>query len=207
MRDSMIFYRSFYESVDGMSAIIKAEVYDAIFKYALDFKEPEFTDNVAKALFTLIKPQLDANIKRFENGKKPKTKQKENKIEAKHKQKESKIEANNNVNYNENNNIIVPFQERVSKFLLWFNSEFEKYGKPQAKYRTLNNQTENNLKKLLDNYNYDEWCTAFKNMINNTWVIENKNATPDHFLRPANFEKYLNQPKPQEEKFNLPHLR
>jgi len=44
-------------------------------------------------------------------------------------------------------------------------------------------------------------------MVKNEWVIENKNATPDHFLRPANFEKYVNQPKPQEEKFNLPHLR
>lgn len=206
----MIFYRSFYESVEGMSPVIKAEVYDAIFKYALDFKEPEFTDNVAKALFTLIKPQLDANIKRFENGKKPKTKQKESKTEAKQKQKESKIEANNNnnVNDNENNNIIiVPFQERVNSFLNWFNSEFTKHGKQQAKFRTLNNQTESNLRKLLDKYTTAEWCTAFSNMINNTWVIENKNATPDHFLRPANFEKYLNQPKPQEERFNLPHLR
>jgi hypothetical protein len=88
-----------------MSAIIKAEVYDAIFKYALDFKEPEFTDNVAKALFTLIKPQLDANIKRFENGKKPKTKQ-----------KESKIEANNNVNVNDNVNKNINIEERKNKF-------------------------------------------------------------------------------------------
>ena len=209
MRDSIIFYRSFYESVEGMSPIVKAEVYDAIFKYALDFKEPEFTDNVAKALFTLIKPQLDANIKRFENGKKPKTKRNESKIEAKDKQKESKVEANNNVNNNVNNNDnnIVPFQERVNGFLNWFNSEFVKHGKQQAKFRTLNNQTENNLKKLLDKYSTDEWNYAFENMIKSEWVIENKNATPDHFLRPANFEKYLNQPKQQEEKFNLPHLR
>jgi hypothetical protein len=209
MRDSIIFYRSFYESVEGMSSIVKAEVYDAIFKYALDFKEPEFTDNVAKALFTLIKPQLDANIKRFENGKKPKTKRNESKTEAKDKQKESKVEANNNVNNNVNNNDnnIVPFQERVNGFLNWFNSEFVKHGKQQAKFRTLNNQTESNLKKLLDKYSIDEWNYAFENMIKSEWVIENKNATPDHFLRPANFEKYLNQPKQQEEKFNLPHLR
>ena len=102
---------------------------------------------------------------------------------------------------------LVPFQERVNSFLNWFNLEFTKHGKQQAKFRTLNNQTESNLKKLLDKYTTAEWCTAFANMINNTWVIENKNATPDHFLRPANFEKYLNQPKQQEERFNLPHLR
>jgi len=117
-RDSMIFYRSFYESVEGMSPIIKAEVYDAIFKYALDFKEPEFTDNVAKALFILIRPQLDANIKRFENGKKPKTKLNESKTEAKNKQNESKAEANNNVNVNVNDNVNknINIEERKIKF-------------------------------------------------------------------------------------------
>jgi hypothetical protein len=109
-RDSMIFYRSFYESVNGLSPVIKAEVYDAIFRYGLDFEEPSFTDEIARALFTLIKPQLDANIKRFENGNKPKNKQSEIKTEAKDKQNESKVETNNNVNKNIN------IEERKSKF-------------------------------------------------------------------------------------------
>ena len=113
-RDSMIFYRSFYESVNGLSPVIKAEVYDAIFRYGLDFEEPSFTDEIARALFTLIKPQLDANIKRFENGNKPKNKQSEIKTEAKDKQNESKVEANNNVNDNVNKNINI--EERKSKF-------------------------------------------------------------------------------------------
>ena len=96
---------------------------------------------------------------------------------------------------------LVPFQERVNSFLNWFNLEFTKHGKQQTKFRTLNNQTENNLKKLLDKYTTSEWCYAFSNMISSEWVIENKNATPDHFLRPANFEKYLNQPKQEQEPF------
>lgn len=87
----------------------------------------------------------------------------------------------------------IPFQERVSKFLNWFNAEFTKHGKQQSKFRTLNNQTENNLKRLLDKYTTEEWSHAFSNMVKSEWVIQNKNATPDHFLRPANFEKYLNQ--------------
>jgi len=115
-RDSMIFYRSFYESVNGLSAVIKAELYDAIFEYGLNFKEIEFTNEISKALFTLIKPQLDANIKRFENGKKPKTKQNESKTEAKNKQNESKAEANNNVNVNDNVNKNINIEERKSKF-------------------------------------------------------------------------------------------
>lgn len=106
---------------------------------------------------------------------------------------EPKKPYNKNNNKNDNNNNIDSFQERVSKFLNWFNAEFTKHGKPQSKFRTLNNQTENNLKRLLDKYTTEEWSHAFSNMVKSEWVIQNKNATPDHFLRPANFEKYLNQ--------------
>ena len=130
-RDSMIFYRSFYESLNGLDPIIKAEVYDAIFSYGLDFQDATFTNEIARALFTLIKPQLDANLKRYTNGMKPKTKQVESKTEAKQKQIESEVEANVNdndnvnVNVNKNNNI----EDRKNKFydsLAIFVSEFPK---------------------------------------------------------------------------------
>lgn len=129
MRDSMIFYRSFYESITGLSPVIKAELYDAIFEYGLNFQEIEFTNEISKALFTLIKPQLDANIKRFENGKKPKTKQNESKTEAKNKQNESKTEANNNVNVNDNVNNNDNIEERKKDFALSLKPFLEKYGK------------------------------------------------------------------------------
>lgn len=128
-RDSMIFYRSFYESVNGLSPVIKAELYDAIFEYGLNFKEIEFTNEISKALFTLIKPQLDANIKRFENGKKPKSKQNESKTEAKDKQNKSKIEANNNVNVNDNVNKNDSIEERKLKFANSLSPFLETYGR------------------------------------------------------------------------------
>lgn len=104
-RDSMIFYRSFYESLEGLTAITKAEVYDSIFKFGLDFIDPEFTDPIAKSLFKLIKPQLEANIRKFNNGKRPKQKQNESKPEANQKQNESKTLTNVNVNVNDNDNV------------------------------------------------------------------------------------------------------
>jgi hypothetical protein len=128
-RDSMIFYRSFYESVSGLSPVIKAELYDAIFEYGLNFQEIEFTNEISKALFTLIKPQLDANIKRFENGNKPKTKQIKSKIEAKDKQDKSKIEANNNVNNNVNVNNNENILERKSKFYATLSLFVDEYPK------------------------------------------------------------------------------
>ena len=104
MRDSMIFYRSFYDAIKNLPPGDQCEIYNAIFSYGLDFNEPELS-GVAASFWTLIKPQIDANIKRFENGKKPKQKQIESKVEAKDKQTRSKRVTNNNVNVNDNVNV------------------------------------------------------------------------------------------------------
>lgn len=108
MRDSSIFYRSFYEAIKSLPESNQLEVYNAIFEYSFNFNEIELT-GLSKTIFTLIKPQLEANKKRFENGTKPKVKPEKSKTEAKQKQKISKAEANNNVNNNDNDN------EKVNK--------------------------------------------------------------------------------------------
>ena len=101
-RDSFIFYRSFYEAISELPKENQADTYDAIMQYALNQKEIELT-GISKAIFSLVKPQLDANYKKYENGK-----QKKSKKEAKVKQNESKTETNvnenENVNVNENDN-------------------------------------------------------------------------------------------------------
>lgn len=101
-RDSFIFYRSFYEAISELPKENQADTYDAIMQYALNQKEIELI-GISKAIFSLVKPQLDANYKKYENGK-----QKKSKKEAKVKQNESKAETNvndnENVNVNENVN-------------------------------------------------------------------------------------------------------
>ena len=69
MKDSFVFYRSFKESLSELTDSDKLLMYEAISDYALDKTEPQLV-GFPKALFSLIKPQLDANWKRFENGKK-----------------------------------------------------------------------------------------------------------------------------------------
>jgi hypothetical protein len=103
MRDSAIFYRSFYEAIKELDPMLQSQVYTALFEYALNFNTVELS-GIAKTVFTLIKPQLDANNKRYSNGLKPKQKQNGSKTEAKQKQKISKAEANDNDNDNVNGN-------------------------------------------------------------------------------------------------------
>lgn len=98
-RDSFIFYRSFYDAINELPKENQADTYSAIAKYALDQEETELT-GISKAIFSLVKPQLDANYKKYENGK-----QKKSKTEANNKQKESKTGTNVNENVNVNVNV------------------------------------------------------------------------------------------------------
>lgn len=68
-RDSFIFYRSIYEAIEQLSEEEKLPAYKAVFSYALNGTSPQVKGG-AGAIFTLVKPILDANNKRFENGKK-----------------------------------------------------------------------------------------------------------------------------------------
>ena len=109
MRDSFVFYRSFYEAAKQLPPEMYKTVMDAICSYALNGDEPEL-EGVELAIFTLVKPQIDANTKRYENGKKggrPKgsTNQTETKQKPNNNQKRTEPESNVNVNVNENENV------------------------------------------------------------------------------------------------------
>lgn len=69
-RDSFIFYKSFYEAICDLPKDIRLEVLTAIIEYALYGRQPETLKPFAKGMFTLIKPNIDVNTARFENGKK-----------------------------------------------------------------------------------------------------------------------------------------
>lgn len=68
-RNGFVFYRSFLEAIrlvqDERDRIV---LYEAVFDYALDGKEPDF-EGYMMSLFVLIKPQIDANNRKRENGK------------------------------------------------------------------------------------------------------------------------------------------
>ena len=69
-RESFVFYRSFYEALKGCPDDLRLQVYEEVMQYAL---YPEYTPQltgVGKSLFELIRPQVDANIRKRENGRK-----------------------------------------------------------------------------------------------------------------------------------------
>ena len=66
---NLIFYASYYEAIKELPDEEQGKVYKAIIDYAMMKIEPDLS-GIAKAIFVLIKPTLDASIKNYENGKK-----------------------------------------------------------------------------------------------------------------------------------------
>lgn len=114
MRDSCIFYRRFYEAIKTLPEVNQIEVYNAIFEYSFNYVEVELY-GLSNTIFMLIKPQLMANNKRFENGSKAKNKQTKSKMEAKCKQSASKQKANNNNNVDNINENILSVEPATNK--------------------------------------------------------------------------------------------
>lgn len=117
MNDSFVFYRSFYDALREFKTSDRSKIYDAIFRYIFDGIEPELS-GTSKAAWILIRPQLDANIRRRENGSKGgrPTKKETNGYEkvkpmvienATETETETKPNVNVNVNANVNANVKV----------------------------------------------------------------------------------------------------
>lgn len=135
MRDSIVFYRSFYEAIKDLPPEDFKESVKAIMEYGLNDLEID-SSGVAKAVFIMAKPQIDKNNKRYENGsmggRKPNCNQTVTKHEPRTNQTETKQKPNVNVNENVNENVndkksIAPDDKSpcAGKFLLNDATEYE----------------------------------------------------------------------------------
>lgn len=186
-RESFVFYSSFYYAIKDLNNHEFATIFRAICEYALTQNTIEL-DGVCKTVFTLIKPQLDANYKKFVNGCKDKQISKQ---EAKQKQKKandkqtvSKHEANDNVNVNDNVNDNVNEKEntniattKISKFI------------PPTVEEVISYFAENGANKELalkahSYYQEKDWKDK-----NNKPVLNWKNKMNNSWLRPESIAK------------------
>ena len=70
-RDSFIFYRSWFKSVSRLSQRDRNNLLTTIIEYNLDQKIPELEEKewwAIEPLWELIKPNIDANIRKYQNG-------------------------------------------------------------------------------------------------------------------------------------------
>lgn len=128
MRESIVFYRSFYEAIKELSAEEFRNAVMAIMEYGLNDSEID-TSGVAKAILIMAKPQIDKNNKRYENGLRGGTKPKQNQSGTKAEPKRTNPEPNDNVNDNDNVNVndIKESEEKKPRFYPPTLEELKKY--------------------------------------------------------------------------------
>jgi len=180
MRDSFIFYKSFYESVKELKTTEQIKIYNAIFKFQFENEEVELK-GVSKSVFNLIKPLLDANNQRYLNGKKggapknnqnAKKKQPENNQELTEKQPKNKvmnnvlcIMNNENINKKENNKKKKKYFENEE-----LNNLFLEFLELRKKIKAVNSERAiNMLIKKLSNYDDDIKKRMIERSILNSW--------------------------------------
>jgi len=99
MRESVLFYRSFAEAIECLPESEQLKAYKALINYGLYGTEPELEGSTA-TVFILSRAQIDANNRRYENGKKggrPNANQTETKAKPNRNQTETKPKAKDKV--------------------------------------------------------------------------------------------------------------
>lgn len=123
-KESFVFYKSFYDAIKNIPAEEQLKLYNAICEYSFNECIPNLEDGIAKAMFILMKPNIDSATKRYnasvENGRKggrPKkskeSKEKEEEEEDVKKNlkkpsnnlEETQPKPSNNLNVNDNDNV------------------------------------------------------------------------------------------------------
>ncbi len=171
-RDSFVFYKSFFESIKELDNDTQLQVYNAICEYQFNDNEMNLT-GIAKAIFTLIKPQLNANNSRYENGCKggaPKGNQNAKK-QPKNNLETTKKQPNDNVNVNDNVNEIEIIKENGKQTQLeWDGNEPKKeksFCKPTVEEIKVYCSERNNginAQYFYDFYESKGWCIGKNKM-------------------------------------------
>ena len=196
----MVIYKSFYEAIKGLPDDIRLALHDAIMEYGLYGIEPEKLDPVARCVFVLIKPQIDANNRKYENGKKggrprkaeanqdasdkeptdsqkvtdkkPNKNQTETKTKPNNNQEETKAEPNVNVNVNANDNVSKEKSKSSSLDLPKKKSkEEETIERRRVFYQSLIPFVEVYGKEMIRNF-YDYWSEMNKSKTRMRWEGE-----------------------------------
>ena len=184
-RDTIIFYRSFKESMSDLSDADKLIMYEAITDYSLDMKEPELT-GFPKALFSLIRPFLDANTQRWKNGckggapkgnKNNRFSKSTTEVQPEVNQSTTEVQANKDKNVNKDKNkdinkesTIVSKKDELSlsspsEEFIKFNQWLDKHCPFVLKVKT--QMTEPEYQKLLAKYTKKEICDVLESL--NNW--------------------------------------
>ena len=106
-RDSCVFYASWLDAIEAMPDNVRGEALMAILVYAFRGETTEKMGAMTKVIMAMVKPQIEANNKRYENGCKggrPKVEKNQNETKPKPNENQNETKKNQTITYNDNDN-------------------------------------------------------------------------------------------------------
>lgn len=154
-RVSCVFYASWFDAIEVLPEAVQSEAYRAILSFALRGVETEKQGAMTKLIMAMVRPQIEANNKRYENGCKGGRPKGENnqtitKPKPNNNQTITKPKPNDNVNVNDdvNDNVFsLSFVEREKIFEIF---HFER------NIANANKEAE----RFINHYEASDWCRA-----------------------------------------------
>lgn len=206
-RESFVFYKDWKEAIQDLPNEIRLEVYDSITEYALSGKQPQLRP-LASIAFNFIKPQIDRNNKRYENGKKggaPKGNSNASKnnlgtTENNQNQPNVNVNVNENVNNISSTNVLPsetsqPHVDNINytELVNWFNQVTK--GVFGLLRLPLSEKRKGMIRSRIRDHGKDVFCEAIKIAYKSDFLKgsggRDFKASFDWIIKPTNFEKII----------------
>ena len=145
MRNSFVFYGSWWEAIKNLPRDVQGDVLTAIIEYGLSGETTEQLKPITKAMLAMVKPQIDANNQRYENGKKGgRKKQGDNQTEAKQEPKQNQTETKQEPKQNQTETLNDNVNDNVNDNKKESSNEDKKDPPPKTQYEKFNDWMKDN---------------------------------------------------------------
>ncbi len=101
MRDTFVFYNSFYTSALHLPKKERGEFLEVIAEYSLTGKLQEMPEGIVRAMFESCKVNMDKQLTNYKNGAKPKRNRSETEAKPKRTRSETEAKPKRKANYKE----------------------------------------------------------------------------------------------------------
>jgi hypothetical protein len=195
-KKSFLIYCDIIHTVQHLTDEEKGKLFQHLLEYVNDLN-PILNDRLLTAVFEPIKQQLKRDLVKYENicnrnsrngslgGRPKKPKKPSGLFENPEKPKKADTDTDTDID-----------KDSVSKFtpeqfLSWFNDSRTKLLQKPSNSNYLSSHDKNYLEILTNRYKGEDFGKAFHNLCNDKWANESNQIIPKHFLKPENFDKYL----------------
>ena len=201
-RNTAVFHKYIYDAIKELPTDNQLELYNGIFEYMFNFVEPKY-EGINKTVFTLIKPQLDANIKKYQNGIKEKsTVQKKEEAVTEVKQNDSTVSST----VQENGSTVdsaVPIVDdaKTDKFnYKEFKDNYNQNTGNITKIQALTDNRKKTIKRIVEKYTIESVNQVFKKICESDFLqgrvvqdgkYKNWKADFDWVFKESNFIKIM----------------